>query len=252
MNKRLEMTVISLKEIAKETIEMTLKNDYVAKHAKPGQFLHLLIDGHTLRRPISITRVDREQGKVTIIFKILGKGTARLASYVVGQKLDVLGPGGSSFPTDDLQGKSVLLIGGGVGVPPLYFLAKHLSKDPSIKILTILGFQSKDHVFYEEKFKEFGEVITMTDDGSYGKKGYVTEATEKIPAFDRYYSCGPTPMLRAVSNQLSSHEGYISLEEYMGCGIGACFACIIPTAEGDGYRKICQDGPVFRANEVRL
>jgi len=252
VNKRVEMKVINIKEIARETVEMTLQNEYLATHAKPGQFLHILVEGHTLRRPISITDINQDDQTLTIIFKIIGKGTGNLAKYKVGQSLDVLGPGGQGFPTEGLTAKTVLLIGGGVGVPPLYFLAKQLAKDPSINIMTILGFQSKEFVFYEEKFKQFGETIVMTDDGSYGEQGFVTDALQKVQAFDRFYTCGPTPMLRAVSSKLAIYEGYISLEEYMGCGVGACFACIIPTADGSSYRKICQDGPVFPANEVRL
>src|SRR5699024_2437481 len=252
MNKKVKMKVRKVKEIAKDTIEMTLENDYVAKQAKAGQFLHILVDGHTLRRPISITEIKEETNTVTIIFKVIGQGTKDLANYQVGQEVDVLGLGGSGFPTEALAKKTVLLIGGGVGVPPLYFLGKELAKDPSIEIITILGFQSKEYVFYEDKFKAFGETILMTDDGSAGEKGFVTDAIAKTQSFDRFYTCGPSSMLRAVSEQLSNKEGYISLEEYMGCGIGACFACIIQTTDGKSYKKICQDGPVFPANEVRL
>lgn len=214
MTKKVDMKVVSVKKIAKETYEMVLENDYICQTAVPGQFIHILVDGHMLRRPISIANIDRASKTVSIIFKVIGSGTRALANYEPGDRVDVLGPSGHGFPTNNLSGSTVLLIGGGVGVPPLYYLAKELAGDRSVKIISILGFQSKEYVFYEEKFNQLGETIIMTDDGSHGDKGSVTDAIHQIDSFDRYYTCGPTPMLKAVTSMLENQDGYISLEEY--------------------------------------
>lgn len=252
MLKLLKGKVTLVKQIAKETLEMTFQNEYIAKTALPGQFLHILVKKTMLRRPISIANVNEEESTVTIIFKIVGSGTKRLANYQVNETINILGPSGAGFPMENLCNKKVLLIGGGVGIPPLYFLGKKLAEDPSISILTILGFQSKEYRFYVEQFESLGETTVTTDDGTFGKKGFVTNALDDLSDIDRYYTCGPTPMLRSVTERLKHIEGYISLEEYMGCGVGACFACVVPTSDGKSYRKICQDGPVFIANEVKI
>ena len=136
-------------------------------------------------------------------------------------------------------------------MPPLYYLGKRL-KEKNVNIISVLGFQSKDHVFYENEFKALGQTIIVTDDGSYGEKGFVTDVLGQLPAFDMFYSCGPLGMLRAVTKSLESKSGYISLEERMGCGVGTCAACVIPTNTTEGYKKICHDGPVFSAKEVIL
>ncbi|MGY0692322.1 dihydroorotate dehydrogenase electron transfer subunit [Virgibacillus sp. FSP13] len=251
MKQPTEMVVDSVREIALDTIEMTLKNSHVAKTAKPGQFLHLLVEGHTLRRPISIADVDQVKGNVMILFKKLGNGTKQLASYTCGMSIDALGPNGNGFTKDLSSGKTALLIGGGIGVPPLYNLGKEFhSKGVNVK--AVLGFQTKKHIFYEEKFQELGETYVVTDDGSYGHQGFVTDVLDQIGDYDCYFSCGPIPMLQAVTKKLSGKPGYVSLEERMGCGVGACFACVIPTETEGGYKKICKDGPVFAANEVVL
>ncbi len=248
--KKEELIVKDLKEIALETYEMVLENSFVSMTAKPGQFLHLQLDGHMLRRPISIASVDKEKNTVTILFKINGSGTKHLAGYQPGYVLNALGPAGNGF-TLDSESSTILLIGGGIGVPPLYHLGKQLL-DKQRKIISILGFQSKDYVFYEKEFQELGETHIVTNDGSYGTQGFVTDALKNIGDFDSYYSCGPIPMLRSVSSNLEHKNGYISLEERMGCGVGACFACVIPTDNNGGYRKICKDGPVFHHKEVSL
>ncbi|WP_156290405.1 dihydroorotate dehydrogenase electron transfer subunit [Oceanobacillus salinisoli] len=251
MIKKESMQVISSKEIAKDTVEMKLENSYISETAVPGQFLHILLEGHSLRRPISIADVDKEKKLVTILFKKLGSGTEQLAEVNSGALLDVLGPGGNGF-TVDTKGKStVLLIGGGIGVPPMYYLGKTYANQ-GINVISVLGFQSKEHVFYEEEFQELGETFIVTNDGSYGDKGFVTNALHKVGKFDNYYSCGPLPMLKAITNKLQEKTGFISLEERMGCGVGACFACVLPTKTEKGYKKICSDGPVFDAREVVL
>jgi dihydroorotate dehydrogenase electron transfer subunit len=245
------MLIQSSEQIASDTIEMVLANSYISRSARPGQFLHISIPGHMLRRPISIANADKDKGTVTILFKIAGNGTKGLASLQVGSKLDVLGPCGNGFPLEVSEDSTILLIGGGIGVPPLYYLGKELKK-LGVKIVSILGFQSKDHVFYERKFRELGETYIVTNDGSYGERGFVTDVLSNIQNFDLYYSCGPIPMLQAITKALKDKTGYISLEERMGCGVGACYACVIPSKDEQGYKKICHDGPVFSSQEVIL
>ncbi|SFD82057.1 dihydroorotate oxidase B, electron transfer subunit [Lentibacillus persicus] len=250
MKKCTDMLVKSVHEIALETVEMTLADAFITKEAAPGQFLHLLVDGHSLRRPISITDIDRNNETVTILFKKTGEGTRRLASLQPGSTVNAIGPAGNGFSYDSSI-RTALLIGGGIGIPPLYCLGRELLQN-GINVKAVLGFQTKQHVFYEEKFKMLGGTYVVTDDGSYGHKGFVTDGLDFAGHFDHYYSCGPIPMLRAVTNELTYRPGSISLEERLGCGIGACFACVIQTDNAGGYRKICSDGPVFAAGEVVL
>lgn len=252
MIKKESMKIISTQEIALDTVEIVLENEYISQHASPGQFLHIAVPGHTLRRPISIASVDKEKETITILFKKVGKGTTVLASLKSGTLINALGPNGNGFPIKHVrEGSTVLVIGGGIGVPPLYFLASAFQQT-GVHVKAVLGFQLKDFVFYEDKFKTIGRTEIVTNDGSYGHKGFVTNVIEEIGEFDYYYSCGPVPMLQAVQRALGEKEGYLSFEERMGCGIGACFACVIPTNDEAGYKKICQDGPVFKASEVIL
>lgn len=247
-----DMKILSVKEIALDSFEMILENEYVSQSAKPGQFLHIHVLGHTLRRPISIANIDPKQHTITVLFKVVGSGTKQLSECGPGMVIDALGPNGNGFNLENTPQSKILLIGGGIGVPPLYYLGKQL-KEQGMEIISILGFQTKASVFYEEEFKALGETYITTDDGSYGHRGFVTDIAKDIADIDCYYTCGPVPMLRAVTNVLEGQKGYISLEERMGCGVGACFACVIPSkTEPNGYKKICQDGPVFAANEVLL
>lgn len=245
-----KLYIKSTQRIALDTIEMILENKFISKIAIPGQFLHISVDGHTLRRPISIADVNKEEQSITILFKMLGPGTHELASYQAGMMIDALGPSGNGFPLRNGEQTTILLIGGGIGIPPLYFLGKTLAQR-NIKIISVLGFQTDESVFYEDKFRALGETYIVTNDGTYGEKGFVTDVLDKVGTFDRYYSCGPVPMLQAVTNGLKDKPGYISLEERMGCGVGACLACVIPTDDG-GYKKICKDGPVFDVQGVTL
>jgi dihydroorotate dehydrogenase electron transfer subunit len=246
-----KMKIVSTRFIAKDTIEMVLENANIAEFAVPGQFLHIQVGTHTLRRPISIADCDKELNHIRLLFKINGMGTNELANYQQGEYLDVIGPLGNGFPMDSESQSTVLLIGGGIGVPPLYYLGKTL-KSKGFKIVSVLGFQEKNHVFYEQQFQELGETFIVTDNGSYGYKGLVTDVLDQIHGFDCYYSCGPIPMLKALTSKLKGKKGYISLEERMGCGVGACFACVLPTKDGTSYKKICKDGPVFHAEEVTI
>ncbi|MFP7494153.1 dihydroorotate dehydrogenase electron transfer subunit [Terribacillus saccharophilus] len=250
------LEIISKKTIAKDTVEMTFKGKMAQENILPGQFLHLLVgegSQHMLRRPISIASVDKQQSTITIIFKLLGEGTNTLAKANPGDQLDALGPCGQGYPIQDLQLEKALLVGGGIGVPPLYYLAQCL-REKGVEVTMVAGFQNKEQVFYEEAFRNLGNYHLATDDGSAGEKGFVTDiiARDQIE-FDEYFTCGPTGMLKAVSTQLTDKQGFISIEQRMGCGIGACFACVVPAPESEsGYKKICKDGPVFRAKEVVL
>ncbi|HLS20116.1 MAG TPA: dihydroorotate dehydrogenase electron transfer subunit [Bacillota bacterium] len=246
-----QMTIVSNESVARNTYEMVLQSEHVSQTAIPGQFLHIAIPNFTLRRPLSIATINREKETVTIVYKVVGAGTKQLSTFREGVALNVMGPNGNGFDLEINEKTTVLLIGGGVGIPPLHFLGKQLS-EKGVTVKSILGFQSQEDIFYENSFKTFGKTLIVTDDGSYGKKGLVTDVISEINDFDTYYTCGPLPMIQAVTKQLAHKEGYISLEERMGCGIGACYACVIPTTIGVDYRKICEDGPVFAAQEVKL
>ncbi|WP_440895229.1 dihydroorotate dehydrogenase electron transfer subunit [Amphibacillus sp. Q70] len=253
---QLEVSVEQVERIAKQTIKLNLKLDLERlSKFKPGQFIHIKVTHGTeymLRRPISIANIDLDRQVLTVIFKIFGEGTRIMAQLQVGQLLDILIPCGNGYPIEDLKIKHALLIGGGVGVPPLYYLARKLV-EKGIKVTTIIGFQTKDDIFYQAEFKALGSCFVTTDDGSYGHRGFVTDVIEQETIdFDYYFSCGPTAMLKTVQNKLDHFPGYISLEERMGCGIGACYACIVPSTDGKEYKKICVDGPVFGASEVMI
>ncbi|RYG74105.1 dihydroorotate dehydrogenase electron transfer subunit [Lentibacillus lipolyticus] len=251
MKKRTEMTVETVQEVALDTIEMKLNHPYISTAAQPGQFLHVLAEGHTLRRPISIASIDREYGTITILFKVMGSGTKNLAAMKPGMEVNVVGPSGNGFTVQETPARTALLVGGGIGVPPLYGLAEELQRK-GIGVKSILGFQSRAHVFYKEKFERIGTTYMVTDDGTLGHHGLVTDILDKAGRFDHYYSCGPIPMLKAVREQLRGHPGFLSLEERMGCGTGACLACVVRAETESGYQKICTDGPVFDADEVIL
>lgn len=253
---QLKVIIIGLDQIAKETFKLDLGIDRSRLEGfKPGQFIHIQINSGTefmLRRPISIANIDLENELLTVIFKVFGKGTEQLTQLRPGELLDILVPCGNGYPIDTLNCKQALLIGGGIGIPPLYYLARKLV-DQGVELTTILGFQTKDDIFYHDEFKELGQCYLTTDDGSYGRKGYVTDVIEQEELnFDYYFSCGPTAMLKNVKKQLQYFPGYISLEERMGCGVGTCYACVVPTADGKQFKKVCSDGPVFKAEEVKI
>ncbi|PYZ93215.1 dihydroorotate dehydrogenase electron transfer subunit [Salipaludibacillus keqinensis] len=253
-----DLLITEQKQIADNIFMMKLTGNSVSHMDSPGQFIHLKVaDGidPLLRRPISICDVDAGSQELKIIYRTEGKGTKQLSEKKVSDTVNVLGPLGEGFPTDHMErGETALLVGGGVGVPPLYYLAKKLAAK-GIDLQIILGFRSEKDVFLEEEFKKLGQVTVTTEDGSRGLKGYVTDGMAQLDVpYQTYYTCGPTPMLRAVQLSAKS-EGYVSLEERMGCGVGACLACVCDVAEdhiGEGkkYRKACSDGPVFIAGEV--
>ena len=235
-------TVTENSLIAKNTYLMSLMGDTSALTA-PGQFINIKLDGFYLRRPISVC--DMDSSCVKIIYKTVGKGTEYMSSLDTGTVLDVLTGLGNGY---DLTacGKSPVLIGGGAGVPPMYLLAKKLL-DARKDVSVILGFNSKDEVFFEDEFKKLGaKVYITTADGSLGIKGFVTDALNDL-SYSYFYACGPEPMLKAVYNA-SVSEGELSFEERMGCGFGACMGCSCKTKYG--YKRICKDGPVLKKEEI--
>ena len=235
-------TLLSNKKIAKNTYEWLLSGD-MSDITAPGQFVNIQLDGFYLRRPISVC--DSEKGQLTLIFKAVGEGTAKMAKMLPGEKLDILTGLGNGYDTA-LAGNSPLLIGGGAGVPPMYMLAKELisaGKKPAV----ILGFGSSDEVFYKEEFENLGaSVIVTTVDGSYGVKGFVTDAMIDLN-YTYFYTCGPEPMLKAIYDK-STTSGQFSFEERMGCGFGACMGCSCKTKYGN--KRICRDGPVLIKEEI--
>ena len=247
------MEILEHKKIARDTFLLVLSGE-IANHVRePGQFVHIQVSqDYFLRRPVSIADVDKDKGSITLLYKVMGKGTDALSKKNPGEKIDVLGPGGRGYPLDQLTTKRALIVGGGIGVPPLYYLAKELYKR-DVVITSVIGFQSADDVFFLDQFQELGNVYVTTNDGSLGTKGFVTDVTAHLKEeVDMFFSCGPTVMLQSVKEQLADLPGYISIEERMGCGIGACFACVVPSNDDKGYRKICCDGPVFKPDEVIL
>ncbi|EUJ33026.1 dihydroorotate dehydrogenase, electron transfer subunit [Listeria floridensis FSL S10-1187] len=248
------MKVVRQTEIADQIFELVLSGKNVAG-MKPGQFLMVrpAREDLLLRRPISIAAYDKEKSECTLIYRASGDGTKAMANLQAGNTADVIGPLGSGFPVEDLMGKEVLLVGGGIGVPPLYELGKELA-GKGAKVTFISGFESKKDAFLVDEMSEFGEVYVSTVDGSLGTKGFVTDVTKELSITPkRVYSCGPLAMLKAVQAAYPGSSTYLSLEERMACGIGACYACVCESAkEGIQQFKVCTDGPVFRADEVKL
>ncbi|MEG0918397.1 MAG: dihydroorotate dehydrogenase electron transfer subunit [Anaerovoracaceae bacterium] len=231
------MKILSNREIAKNTFEMKLE---CSDDFKPGQFINIKIEGFYLRRPISVC--DFNQKELTIIYKIVGEGTKVMSKLEKGISLDVLAPLGNGYDTSIIT-KEPILVGGGAGVPPMFGLAKALKaegKNPTV----ILGFNSKDEVFYEKEFKDLGvELVICTLDGSYGAKGLVTDMFEES---DYSCGCGPEPMLKAIADK--SDKGQYSFEARMACGFGGCMGCSCETKYGS--KRICKDGPVLNQEEI--
>ena len=243
MYKRDIYTVLENKKIANDVFLMVLEGDtqYITA---PGQFINILVEGFYLRRPISIC--DWDDKTITIIYKVVGKGTEAMAEMLPGKKLDILTGLGNGFTAKEGSEKP-LVIGGGVGAPPMYGVAKHLI-EKGAKPTVILGFTSKDDVFYEEEFKALGcEVYVTTNDGSYGTKGFVTDVIKNLEGYDYFYTCGPLPMLKAVAMGTEC-SGQLSFEERMGCGFGGCMGCSCKTLTGN--KRICTEGPVLLKEEI--
>ena len=238
--KNLVFEILTNKKIAKNTYVCVLCGDI--SDIKCGQFVNITIDGLYLRRPLSVC--DARDGKLTLIYKVVGVGTEKMSKMEKGVKLDLLTGLGNGYDTDK-SGNKPLLIGGGAGVPPMYMLCRELIAQGK-QVSVILGFGSKDEVFYEDEFKDLGaHTYVTTVDGSYGIKGFVTDAMNMDYTY--FYTCGPEPMLKAVYNK-SATSGEFSFEERMGCGFGACMGCSCKTKYGN--KRICKDGPVLVKEEI--
>ncbi len=234
-------TVTQNEHLTESVMKMRLQGDTSAITA-PGQFINITIDGLFLRRPISV--FDRDEEAVTIIYKIVGKGTEKMSEMPAGTVLDVLTGLGNGYDMT-VAGEKPLLIGGGVGVPPMYMLAKELKKMGK-DVSVILGFNTQSEIFCEQDFKDLGcNVIVTTADGSYGVKGFVTAGMDIDYTY--FYTCGPEPMLKSVYAKAVT-GGQFSFEERMGCGFGACMGCSCKAVTG--YKRICKDGPVLRKEEI--
>ena len=235
-------TIVSNAALTDSVYKMVLEGDTSAITA-PGQFVNIKLDGLFLRRPISVCDYDGQT--LTIVYKAVGKGTEAMSAMVPGTKLDILTGLGNGYDLT-LSGETPVLLGGGVGVPPMYNLAKKLLAEGK-KVSVILGFNTKSEIFYEEELKALGcEVTVTTVDGSYGVKGFVTTALETMD-YSYFYTCGPEPMLKAV-HKASKTSGQMSFEERMGCGFGACMGCSCKTLTG--YKRICKEGPVMQKEEI--
>lgn len=256
-NKRKEQAkVLRQEEIGLNIYDMWLETS-LAKEAKCGQFICLYSkDGaHLLPRPISICEVNAEKTALRICYRIAGAGTAEFSTYHAGETVEILGTLGNGFPIEEAEGKKVFLIGGGIGIPPMLETAKRMNADKTV----LLGYRDAG-LFLANEFEKYGKVEIATEDGSVGVKGNVMDAiAKKALSADMIYACGPMPMLRAIKKYAEENNitAYISLEERMACGVGACLGCVCKTKEVDHHShvnnaRICTDGPVFDAKEVEI
>ena len=245
----------SNEQIAKNVYRMQLGGDTTG--ILPGQFVNIRVQGQFLRRPISVCNVEQPLNNakqplnnatplLTIIYKVVGVGTEAMSHLPIGTQLDVLTVLGNGYDLSK-AGDAPLLVGGGVGVPPMYMLARQL-REMGKAVRVILGFNTKDEVFYEDEFRALGCDVTVTTvDGSHGVNGFVTNAVDGQQSY--YYTCGPLPMIKALLQALGTN-GEVSMEERMGCGFGACMGCTIQTTQGP--KRVCKEGPVFAASELLL
>lgn len=248
---RISSRIISNAAIAQDVYEMIIECPDVVTEATAGQFVNLYChhQGRLLPRPISICEIDREQGRLHLVYAVLGAGTAEFSTYKTDDQIDLMGPFGNGFDTS-YDGDDVLIVGGGVGTPPMVELAKTLKG----KKIIIVGYRTQPYLV--ERFKRYGEVHVATDDGSVGFKGHVVALMEDKGLKGRIYACGPTPMLKGLQTYAENNElaASLSLEERMGCGFGGCVGCVTKvksdTEAGYAYKKVCKDGPVFDAREV--
>lgn len=255
--KKVMANITSMVELADGIFSMWLKfgeQDAVAAEAKPGQFVSLYCKegSRLLPRPISICDIDKENNMLRLVYRVAGEGTKEFSTYQAGDSIAVIGPLGNGFP---IQGEHPVLIGGGIGIPPMLALAKSFAKPVTI----VLGYRDAD-MFLKEEFEPYGTVLVSTEDGSVGTKGNVIDAIkEHAVEGDILMACGPSPMLRGVKAYAAEKKlpAKISMEERMACGIGACLACVCQSVEKDHHtnvnnKRICKDGPVFDAEEVDL
>ncbi len=249
-------TVISQECIAKDIYSMWISTKAIAREAKPGQFVSVYTKdaSRLLPRPISLCEIDREKDALRIVYRIAGDGTREFSRLRAGDTIDILGPLGNGFPLEEAKGKRVMLMGGGIGIPPMLETAKAIQGEKII----VSGY--RDELFLTEELNAAGQLYLATEDGSAGTKGNVLDAVKanRLEA-DLIFACGPTPMLRAIK-AYTLDKGipcWVSMEEKMACGIGACLACVCKSTEVDGHsqvhnKRICKDGPVFLSTEVEL
>ena len=250
-----EYIIKKKQNLARNIFDLTVFCPEIAAQAEAGQFVHIKIAGFTLRRPISICEIDRESGCIRVVFEIRGEGTEKLAGFCAGDAVDLIGPLGKGFTLLQPDKKAVV-IGGGIGTPPMLSLAKHYGKNA----VAIIGFRSAEAVILEKDFARSGaQTVVCTDDGTYGMHGFVTTALEKVleeQKPDIIYACGPHLMLKGVAGLADSNgvRCEVSLEERMGCGIGACLVCACKVVKDskEYFAHVCKDGPVFDAKEVVL
>lgn len=248
--------VVSQQALTDDIFSMWIQADEIAGAAVPGQFISVYTKdaGKLLPRPISLCQVDKEKGQLRIVYRVVGAGTSQFSGYQAGDDIEIMGPLGNGFPLERAFGKKVFLIGGGIGIPPMLELARQLDCEKQ----AVLGY--RDVLFLNDEFEKFSDVYVATEDGSAGTKGNVLDAIrENGLKADVIFACGPTPMLRALKAYAEEHEieCWLSLEEKMACGIGACLACVCQSKEVDEHshvhnKRICKDGPVFLAQEVEL
>ncbi len=234
--------ILTNEALTSSVYRMTLEGDTSAITA-PGQFVNIQLSGKFLRRPISVC--DWEDNQLTLVYKVVGHGTAQMSAMAPGETLDILTGLGNGYDLS-VVGETPLLVGGGVGVPPMYGLAKKL-RAMGKNVQVILGFNTKDEIFFEKEFQALGCTVTVTTvDGSYGVKGFVTDAMKGL-SYSHFCACGPEPMLKALY-KASATSGQMSFEERMGCGFGACMGCSCKTLTGN--KRICKDGPVMKKEEI--
>ena len=234
--------VVSNEALTETVFRMVIEGDTSAL-TKPGQFINFTVEGCYLRRPISVC--DWDDSTITVIYKVVGEGTEKMTAWKEGYECDVLTGLGNGFDVS-CSGDEPLLIGGGVGVPPMYGLCKRLIAEGK-KVKVVLGFNTKDEIFYEDEFKALGaETVVTTVDGSHGVKGFVTDAMKDM-SYTYFYTCGPMPMFKAIE-RTAEGSGEYSFEERMGCGFGACMGCSCKTKYGN--KRICKDGPVLKREEI--
>ncbi len=250
--------IVTKEQLKNDIFKFAIQSEEMAKVALPGQFLEIRVNDNIepfLRRPISIHKIEQEESELEFIFQVRGKGTEILAQKQVGDKISVLGPlGKGSFQFENY--KNIAIIGGGIGIFPLYELARQARENA--KVTTYLGFRNKDFVVLENEFLQVSnKLVLTTDDGSYGQKGfaidYLKEDCQKEKP-DCIYACGPLPMLKVVRDFAIQNNipAQVSLEERMGCGIGICLGCSVKDKNSDGYKHVCKDGPVFDIADVEF
>lgn len=252
-------TVIGQERIAQDVYSLWLQTGRIASQARPGQFVSLYsADGsRLLPRPISLCEIDDVQGRLRLVYRVVGKGTKEFSALSEGDTLDVLGPLGNGFPVEEAAGKRILLIGGGIGIPPMLAAAQALESDRENKML-VMGY--RDELFLDQELAAAGTLYVATEDGGAGVKGNVLDAIRSYGlAADLIFACGPRPMLRAIQEYAADRSitCYLSMEERMACGVGACLGCICASTGVDDHsrvhnKRVCKDGPVFLSTEVEL